>query len=285
MSEKSKDAGSGKKPRHARPFLKWAGGKRQLLPELIKRLPGSFRNYHEPFLGGGALFFELAARGLLKKKAYLSDLNEELIETYIVVQTGVEDLIKSLKKHVHDEEYYYRLRGVDPASLDIVERASRLIYLNKTCFNGLYRVNSKGEFNVPFGNYKNPMICDEENLRLCSAALKDISIRRQSYFKVMSGALRGDFVYFDPPYHPVSKTASFASYQKDGFDEKDQQRLKDIFEALDRKKCFAMLSNSHSAFTKGLYKDYKPEIVEASRAVNSRASARGPVKEIIVRNY
>jgi len=272
------------KPTRPKPFLKWVGGKRQLLEEFRKRLPAFVRAYHEPFLGGGALFFELAARGRFQK-AYLSDLNPDLIETYVVVQTWVEELIVSLKKHVHSREYYYSLRSVDPKTLDIIERASRLIYLNRTCYNGLYRVNSEGVFNVPFGNYKNPVICDEDNLRLCSEALKGVTLRHQAFYAVMRDVTRGDFIYFDPPYHPVSKTASFASYEKSGFGEDDHRRLKEIFTALDRKKCFVMLSNSYSTFTRKLFKEYKPEVVEATRAVNSKSSGRGPVKEIIVRNY
>jgi DNA adenine methylase len=272
------------KPTRPKPFLKWAGGKRQLLDELLKRLPAFVRAYHEPFLGGGALFFELAARGRFQK-AYLSDLNADLIEAYVVVQTWVEDLIVSLKKHEHSKEYFYRIRSVDPASLDIIERASRLIYLNRTCYNGLYRVNSKGEFNVPFGNYKNPLICDEDNLRLCSEALKGVTLRHQAFYAVMRDVTRGDFIYFDPPYHPVSKTASFSTYEKSGFGEDDHRRLKDIFAALDRKKCFVMLSNSYTPFTRRLFKEYKPETVEATRVLNSKSSGRGVVNEILVRNY
>ena len=284
-SIESKPTVTGGEEAHAKPFLKWVGGKRQLLRELVKRLPEKFNAYHEPFLGGGALFFELAARGRIKE-AHLSDLNEDLIDTYVVVQTRVEALIASLKKHVHSEEYYYGLRGKDPKKLGIVERASRFIYLNKTCYNGLYRVNSKGEFNVPFGNYKNPLICDEDNLRLCSKALKGVTLRRQPFHAVMSNVMpKGDFVYFDPPYYPVSRTANFTSYEKKGFAEEDHQRLKKVFDELNRKKCFVMLSNSYSPFTRKLFKNYGPETVMATRAVNSKSSGRGPVKEIVVRNY
>ena len=274
--------------KQAKPFLKWVGGKRQLINELLKGMPEKIHSYHEPFLGGGALFFELAGQKRFKK-AYLSDLNPELINAYVIVQTQVEDLIKSLKKHEHSKEYYYRLRSVDPKTLDDVARASRLIYLNKTCYNGLYRVNSKGQFNVPFWSYKNPKICDEENLRLCAEALKNVSIRRQSFDAVLRSAKRKDFIYFDPPYHPVSKTANFSSYEKSGFGEVEQRQLKDAFVELDRKGCFVMLSNSYSDFTLELFKHYRMkkqlQKVHATRAVNSKSSARGAVREIIVRNY
>jgi DNA adenine methylase len=284
MPVKSKAALNGHETPQARPFLKWAGGKRQLLGQLVKRLPPSFHAYHEPFLGGGALFFELAGETPRRfEKAYLSDLNEELIETYQVVQTRVEDLIVSLKKHDHNREYYNHLRSSNPK--DIIERASRLIYLNRTCYNGLYRVNSKGGFNVPFGNYRNPKICDEENLRACSRALKGVVLGSHPFDSLLRHARKGDFVYFDPPYHPVSKTANFAAYGKAGFDEKDHHKLKDVFVTLDKKKCSVMLSNSYAPFTRKLFQEYEPEIVQATRLVNSKASARGPVKEIIVRNY
>lgn len=272
----------------ARPFLKWVGGKRQLINELLKGMPEKIHSYHEPFIGGGALFFELAGQKRFKK-TFLSDLNAELINAYIVVQSKVEELIQSLKKHVHSKEYYYRLRAVNPETLDEVERASRLIYLNKTCYNGLYRVNSKGRFNVPFGSYKNPKICDKDNLRLCSEALKGVSIRRQSFDAVLRAAKPKDFIYFDPPYHPVSKTSSFSAYEKSGFGEVEQKRLRDVFVELDRKDCFVMLSNSYSDFTLELYHRYavkkKLQKVHATRAVNSKSSARGAVREIIVRNF
>lgn len=269
----------------ARPFLKWAGGKRQLLPELIKRVPKTFKNYHEPFLGGGALFFELAAASRLKKQIHLSDLNEELINAFLVVQNNVEELIRALKRHVHNAEYFYRIRKATPKRLGAVARASRLIYLNKTCFNGLYRVNSKGEFNVPFGRYKNPKICDEENLRLCSKALQGVTLRCQPFDAVLIQARAGDLIYFDPPYHPVSKTANFSAYEKSGFGTAEHRRLEEVFTALGKKKCFVMLSNSQTDFTRELFKEHKVEMVAATRSVNSKASGRGRVEEIIVRNF
>ena len=288
MPSKSKITQSGEAPKQAKPFLKWVGGKRQLIDELLKGMPEKISSYHEPFLGGGALFFELAGQKRFKK-AYLSDLNPELINAYVVVQTKVEELIKSLKKHVHSKEYYYRLRSADPKNLDEVARASRLIYLNKTCYNGLYRVNSKGQFNVPFGSYKNPKICDEENLRLCAEALKGVSIRLQSFDAILRSAKPKDFIYFDPPYHPVSSTANFSAYEKSGFGETEQRKLKDVFAELAHKKCLVMLSNSYSDFLLALFQHYRMkkqlQTVNATRAINSKSSARGAVREIIVRNY
>ena len=284
MPEKSKAVQDGGAPIQARPFLKWVGGKRQLLDALLKKLPEDINDYHEPFLGGGAFFWELAFKEKFKK-AHLSDLNAELINSYSMVKNYCEELIASLKKHVHEEEYYYDLRGKILKSDKHIERASRLIYLNKTCYNGLYRVNSKGQFNVPFGSYKNPKICDEDNLRLCAQALKNVSIRRRGFATVLNVAKPKDLVYFDPPYHPVSKTSNFSAYEKSGFGELEQQHLKEVFEKLVQRGCYVMLSNSYSDFTKELFKDYNIETVRATRSVNSKSSARGAIKEIIVRKY
>jgi DNA adenine methylase len=267
-----------------KPFLKWVGGKRQLLPVLLKRLPAKFKDYHEPFLGGGALFFELAHAKKFRM-AFISDMNPDLVDAYWAVQDHVEELIRALKKHPHDREYFEKLRARDPARMDRVGRASRLIYLNKTCYNGLYRVNSSGQFNVPFGRYKNPLICDEANLRACSAALRNTVIQRESFEAVLKESKKGDFVYFDPPYMPVSKTASFAAYAKAGFRAEDHERLRDVFARLDKKGCHVMLSNSHTPFTRSLYNGWNVETVNATRAVNSDAAGRGAVKEILVRNY
>lgn len=267
-----------------RPFLKWAGGKTQLLPELMHRIPEEFNNYYEPFCGRGALFYELQP-----VKAYISDINEELINSYIIVRDKVEDLIKSLSKHVYESNYFYKLRNLDRA-LDYknwsnIEKASRLIYLNKTCFNGLYRVNSKGEFNVPFGRYTNPKICDSVNLRACSQALKGVSIDVSPFETIVAKAQAGDFVYFDPPYAPLSATSNFTSYSKDKFDLEMQVKLRDVCDALDKKKVKFMLSNSSAPLVLELYKDYTVEKVAAVRAINSKASNRGEVLEVIVRNY
>jgi len=268
----------------ARPFLKWVGGKGQLLPELVSRMPLSYGRYFEPFLGGGALFFHLRP-----KRATLSDINEELINVYRAVKFHVDDLADALSYHIYDKEYFYELRNVDREEeyyeWDSVERAARFIYLNRTCYNGLYRVNSRGEFNAPFGRYKNPMICNKELLASCSATLSRIRIVRQSYTKVIKQVQRGDFVYFDPPYAPLSASSNFTSYVKEGFSGDDQKELRDLCKSLDKMGVKWMVSNSSAPLILKLYKNYNIEFVDASRAVNSKASKRGKVKEVIVRNY
>ncbi len=266
-----------------KPFVKWAGGKRQLLDVLLKNIPKKFNTYIEPFVGGGALLFELQP-----SRAIISDINEELINAYKVIKENVEALIESLKKHRNTKEYYYAIRAVDPKSLTPVERASRFIYLNKTCFNGLYRENSKGQFNVPFGRYKNPKICDEENLRAVSEFLNnsDITILHCDYRKTCELAHRGDFVYLDPPYHPLSKTASFTKYNKYDFTEKDQIELAEVFKELDRKGCYVMLSNSNTAFIKNLYEGYEIKEISANRFINSNANGRKKRKiELLIKNF
>ena len=272
-----------------RPFLKWVGGKGQLLPELVKRieLAGDFGRYHEPFVGGGALFFELHRSGRLNKrrKTYLSDNNPRLIETYEVVRDDVEKLIGQLKQHKakNEHDYYYDVRAKVPRSK--TKRAARIIYMNKTCYNGLYRENRKGEFNVPFGRYKNPQICDEENLRECSEALKSVHIEARHFEAVVQKAHDGDLVYFDPPYHPVSKTASFTGYAKGGFDENAQRLLARVYKELHDQGVKVLLSNSYTDFILDLYKDFRVDEVAATRAVNSRADRRGKVSEVLVRNF
>lgn len=275
-----------------RPFVKWVGGKRQLLKQFLrmklyppKRFDPSTGRYFEPFVGGGAVFFDL-----LPEKAFLSDVNDELITTYNVIKNNVEPLIVSLKRHKHDKEYFLKIRAKDPLTLSDVEVASRFIFLNRTCFNGLYRVNRKGEFNVPFGRYKNPTICDEENLRKVSKALRHVEIRNQDYKEVLEKAKEGDFIYFDPPYHPVSKTASFTSYTANRFFEKEQIELRDTFLALSQRGCFVMLSNSDTRFINQIYSEIKKygvkiSKVDAGRAINSNSSARGKIKEVLVTNY
>ncbi len=271
----------------ARPFLKWAGGKRQLLDALLEQARSAvpFGRYHEPFVGGGALFFELSRRGMLKKHAYLSDNNRNLIDAYLGVRNSVEELIELLSEHkrLHSEDYYYRMRASVPDRE--VERAARIIYLNKTCFNGLFRENSKGIFNVPFGRYANPLICDEANLRACSIALQRAKVEARPFETVLGHSLAGDFVYFDPPYHPVSKTASFTAYDKGGFGEDKQRELAEVFRKLDKKGVKVLLSNSMTDFVKDLYKGFEVDTVLAKRSVNSRADGRGRVQEALVRNF
>ncbi len=267
----------------AKPFVKWAGGKRQLLDELTKGLPG-FENYHEPFLGGGALFFRLEAERKIKT-AYLSDSNGELINTYSVIKSRVLELMAELSSPIYanNETAYYKIRASRPASK--IERAARFIYLNKTAFNGLYRVNSKGGFNVPFGRYTNPMILDSKNLMLVHRALQTDELYCGDFTVVQKNAKQGDLVYFDPPYFPISKTSNFTSYTKDGFFENEQMKLMRTFKALDARGCYVLLSNSHSDLIADLYAEFNPEVVYASRAINCKGDKRGKIKELIVRNW
>jgi DNA adenine methylase len=267
-----------------RPVLKWVGGKGQLLPELLKRLPQSFNAYHEPFVGGGALFFELASQGHITT-AYLSDINGSLIDVYLGLRDCVDEVITQLQHHQHDRDYYYDIRALRPESLSLPERAARMIYLNKTCYNGLYRENRRGEFNVPFGRHKNPTICDEPNLRAAAVTLRNVSIERRSFVSVLDYAKEGDFVYFDPPYYPLSATSNFTGYDRDGFGPDDQRRLRDVFAALRDRGVAAMLSNSDTPFIRELYAGFQIDQVQAARAVNSKANGRGKVAEVIVRNY
>ncbi len=266
-----------------KPFVKWAGGKRQLLPILTKYIPPKFGTYIEPFVGGGALLFELCPA-----KAVISDINEELINAYLAIKDAPEKLIKELKKHVNTKEYFYAMRSVDPKTLTPVERASRFIYLNKTCFNGLYRENSKGQFNVPFGRYKNPKICDEENIMAVSTFLNsiDITILCCDYKETCNIAKPGDFIYLDPPYYPLSKTANFTKFHKKDFSTKDQIELAEVFKELDRKGCYVMMTNSNSDFIKNLYQKYKIQEVHANRFINSKADGRGKaLTDILITNF
>lgn len=270
------------------PFLKWVGGKRQLLDELRSRvkLTRPHGRYHEPFVGGGALFFDLYGQGQLgRSKAFLSDNNPRLIEAYEGVQRNVEQVIALLEQHqaAHCEEHYYRVRATVPD--DKIACAARLIYLNRTCFNGLYRENSKGEFNVPMGRYKNPLICNAPNLRAVSAALRRAQIFKGHFTSILDRAEAGDLVYFDPPYDPVSKTANFTSYHRDPFGEDAQRSLADVFRRLHHRGVKLLLSNSDTPLIQELYAPYTVETVMACRRVNSRADKRGEVREVLVRNF
>ena len=267
-----------------KPFLKWAGGKSKLLREIIPRLPRSYRRHVEPMLGGGAVFF-----GTQPTRSLLLDINPELINCYRVVQNEVESLIKDLKKHRYERSYYYSVRDADRSadfeSWSRVKRASRTIFLNKSCFNGLYRVNSQGHFNVPFGRYVNPRILAPDVLRRSSHALKGAKLVCDSFNNLERHLQRDDFVYFDPPYVPLSKTSSFATYAKDGFTLDDQIRLRDLCVALDNRKIRFMLSNSYTDTVLELYEGFKIDVIDAPRAISSKASGRGVVKEVLVRNY
>jgi len=269
------------------PFLKWAGGKGQLLPQYNKFFPQTFNNYLEPFLGGGAVFFHLYSTGKITpdKKVILIDSNEDLINTYKVIQNRVDLLIAHLKsgKYVNEESVYYEIREWTPTNL--VERAARTIYLNKTCYNGLYRVNKKGKFNVPFGRYKNPLICDEKNLKAVNRSLKGVKLIIGDFSNCLKYADLGDFIYFDPPYQPISSTSNFTSYTKDSFGLEDQKRLADVFRELDKRKCKVMLSNSDTSFIRKLYKQFRIEVVRAKRYINSNPAGRGEVRELVILNY
>ncbi|MBO9323800.1 MAG: DNA adenine methylase [Roseiflexus sp.] len=278
----------------ARPFIKWAGGKGQLIPELARRLPPRFRRYHEPFVGGGALFFHLFNHGLLRDGAVLSDYNPELMVCYEVIRDDVESLITALRwhhRHRLDPHYFLEVRNWDRqpdfAQRSKIERAARTIFLNRTCYNGLYRLNRKGQFNAPFGYYKNPLICDPENLRLVSAALRNVELCVGDFSDVLHRAEPGDLVYFDPPYVPMSATASFTHYTGQTFGPDDQRRLADVFAELGERGVYVMLSNSSTPLTRELYaaRAVSSSVVYASRKINCDGSKRGHVEELIVCSY
>lgn len=273
-----------------KPFVKWVGGKRQLLRqfrELGLYPPEDFNpttnTYYEPFVGGGAVFFDL-----LPKNAELSDLNNELVTTYNVIKNNVDELIQSLQKHIYDKEYYLEVRAKKVEDLSDIEVASRFIFLNRTGFNGLYRVNKSGQFNVPFGRYNNPVICDEDNLRRVSDALQGVTITHRDYKNVLKTAKSGDFIYLDPPYYPINATSSFTSYTAEGFLEKEQTELRDTFVKLHEKGCFVMLSNSDTPFINELYSGLDGITINkitAGRSINSKGSGRGRITEVLVTNY
>ena len=267
----------------AKPFVKWVGGKRQLIELLRSNAPTQFSNYIEPFIGGGALLFSLSPQNAL-----ISDVNAELIHAYQVIKNNVDDLIISLKQHKNEANYFYAVRAQKPSEMNEVERASRLIYMNKTCFNGLYRVNSKGQFNTPFGRYKNPNIADVANLIAVSTYLNkaNIDIKNQDYRETASQAKHGDFVYFDPPYYPMSATASFTKYAKGDFNEQNQIELAETYKQLANKGCHVMLSNSNTPFIKTLYQDFNLIEVQANRFINCQSEGRGKQAiEVLVKNY
>jgi DNA adenine methylase len=269
-------------------FLKWAGGKLQLIEQFENLFPHNFRNYYEPFVGSGAVFFYVKSK-LKPDKVILSDTNEELINCFVVVKDRPSELVELLLNHrkKHSKEYYYEVRSIESNTLDSVNRAARLIYLNKTCFNGLYRVNSKGQFNVPFGDHKNPSIFDKNTLFQASQLLQDVHLQVMTFEKVLDFVEKDDFVYFDPPYIPLSKTSSFTRYSKSDFSTREQKRLSEVFEILDSRGCFVMLCNSDHALTRELYGAYEKNIVRvrAKRMINSVGSKRGAINEVVVTNY
>jgi DNA adenine methylase len=273
------------------PFLKWAGGKRQLLPEIRKYIPNRFNTYYEPFVGAGAVLFDLQP-----KNAVINDINKELVNVYQVIKKNIDELIVELKRHENGNysEYFYTIRDLDRDKetydqLSSVEKAARMIYLNKTCFNGLFRVNSQGQFNVPFGRYKNPQIVNESVLRAVHDYLStsEVNIINDDFTKAVADAKEGDFIYFDPPYDPVSDTSSFTGYSLDGFNKNDQLRLRDLCVELDKRNCKFLLSNSSTDFIREIYEEKGFHVVKvsASRNINSVASKRGKIDEVLVMNY
>jgi len=254
----------------SKPFLKWAGGKTQLLPELRKYIPTNYDRYIEPFIGGGAFFFDLCP-----KEAIISDSNEELIITYKIVRDRVLDLIQALKQHKNEEDYYYEIRAKNPSDLSHIDRASRFIYLNKTCFNGLYRVNKKNEFNVPFGKRKNPTICDEVTLLRCSDCLHNTTIIHGDYLDVLQEyASPNDFIFIDPPYVPVGEYSDFKRYTKEFFYKNDHITLRDEFVRLNELGCFSLLTNSVTPFVQELYHGFEQYVINTKRLISSKASTR-----------
>lgn len=268
------------------PVLKWPGGKRRVLPELKKYIPKTYTSYYEPFIGGGAMFFDLSPM-----IATVSDVNEELINIYKEIQQDPTNLLTELGKHAlnHSESYFYQIRALDRddilyAALSSAEKAARMIYLNRTCFNGLYRVNSKNQFNAPYGKYTNPRIVDAENIQALHdwMSLRKITFSNGDYSSSLKSATAGSFIYLDPPYVPATETASFVSYSKDGFSMENQEALKDLALTLDAAGSFIMLSNSDTPLTRELYKDFIIKPINVSRSVGASASSRNKVGEVIV---
>ncbi|MCH4210689.1 MAG: DNA adenine methylase [Bacilli bacterium] len=271
------------------PILKWAGGKRQLLNDILPNIPASYGTYYEPFVGGGAVLFAVSP-----KKAVINDLNRDLIRVYEAVRDNPDELINTLKTYENTAECFYRIRNIDRdaeafSKLSDVERASRIIFLNKTCYNGLYRVNKSGQFNTPFGSYRNPDIVSETAIRSDHAYFSNNKVRMLSkdFVEAVRGAKEGDFVYFDPPYDPVSPTAAFTDYNSGGFGRKDQTRLANLCIRLTLKGVKIMLSNSATDFIRSLYPEpmFHTHIIQARRAINARGDRRGVVPEVLITNY
>lgn len=265
----------------ARPVLKWAGGKGRLVPRIIAQLPEKIQTYYEPFAGSAAVFFALASQRRFKR-AVLSDQNRELVDVYRALQKDVHAVIQALSPHRYSRETFYRLREQDPTQLDLAERAARTIYLNKTGFNGLYRVNRSGQFNVPFGRHVNPTICDEARLVQAAALLKSVKLEVQDFEAACLKAKSGDAVYFDPPYVPLSKTSNFTAYHHEAFDEVHHRRLADLFGKLVEREVGVVLSNSDTPLTRKLYGKWRPQKIMVARPINSKTTHRGDVPEILV---
>jgi DNA adenine methylase len=268
-----------------KPVIKWVGGKRQLVNEIKKNMPEKYNSYFEPFIGGAALFFELK-----QKNSFINDYNPELTNLYEIIKTKPNELIKDLKQHIHTEEYYYNLRALDRdpqkyKKISKVKKASRFIFLNKTGYNGLYRVNKKGQNNVPYGRYTNPTIFEPENILECSKHLQSTKITTGDFETIREDVKKGDFVYFDPPYVPLNATANFTGYTDKGFDEDMQFRLKELCDYIDNIGAYFLLSNSYTEFILDLYQEYTIVTVQANRTLNCKANSRGKVKEVLVKNY
>ncbi len=269
------------------PFVKWIGGKRQILPQIKNLIPQQFDSYFEPFIGGGAVLFDLE-----HPKAIINDINSELINLYKIIRDNPTELIQIANAHLNNAGYFYNLRGFDRHPIQYnqmppTERAARILYLNKTCFNGLFRVNSKGQLNSAFANYKNPKIAPPNIIHAVSGYLNsaDITITNTDFEPAVQSARPNDFIYFDPPYDPVSQTASFTGYHKSEFGRKEQERLFDVFKDLDSRGCKIMVSNSHTPFICELYADYQIKSITATRRVNVDATGRGAVSEVLITNY
>lgn len=268
------------------PFLKWAGGKRYLLDEILKRLPSQIERYYEPMLGAGAVFFELANRKRFKK-AKISDVNEELIITYKAIRDNASEVLMYLnqleREHFsrNSEKYYYKIRDLNKWDLDRPQTAARMIYLNKTCFNGLYRVNQAGKFNVPYGNYKNPTICNPKALIQASKALQKVHIVSQDFEEAIVNITSEDAVYFDPPYWPV-KQGAFTSYTDAGFDSSDQKRLANLAQKLKKIGIFALFSNADVAIVRQLYKGLNIDKILVPRRINADGEGRGKITELLI---
>lgn len=271
-----------------KPFVKWVGGKRQLIPEIEKRIPEKYSTYYEPFLGGGAVLLHLQP-----KKAVVNDFNSELINAYTVIRDDLDKLLEKLEEHkkLNDKDYFYEIRELDRhesyINLSNIEKAARLIYLNKTCFNGLYRVNKSGYFNTPYGRYKNPNIVNEIVLRALSNYLNEANIEfKTGDFKDgLKNIRKGAFVYFDPPYAEVSSTANYTGYTKGGFDAREQERLRDLCVELDKRGVKWMVSNANVPLIQELYQEFNIDVIGAKRSINSKADKRGEVEEVLIRNY
>ena len=271
------------------PVLKWVGGKRQLLNDIIPMIPKNCSTYVEPFIGGGAVLFELQP-----KKAIINDFNSELINVYTVIRDYPEELIKELQFHKDNNtsEHFYAVREYDRkpeffSQMTPIQKAARVIYLNKTCYNGLYRVNSAGQFNSPYGKYKNPNIVNETVIRAMSKYFNEnnIVIKNEDFKEALKGLRRGAFVYLDPPYMPISSSSSFTGYTENGFNEDKQRELKELCDKLDKKGIKFLQSNSDCEFIRELYSGYRIKTIKAKRAINSKGNSRGEINEVLIYNY